>query len=190
MSYEIFNEDCLEGMKRLANGSVGAVITDLPFAITDCDWDKAIDLERFWREVNRVLAPCSSALLFASSRFTFELYASNPEQFRYRWIWAKNSAADFINAKNKPQTSFEDIMVFSNGVVAHKGKSARRMKYFPQGLRPYTQGERVNYSKKKQDYATRQASEDSTYRMWNTVPPPCTWCRDGRISEKASGRFR
>ena len=172
MSYEIFNEDCLDGMRRLAEGSVGAVITDLPFGITDCGWDKAIDLERFWHEVNRVLAPCSSALLFASSRFTFELYASNPSQFRYRWIWAKNSAADFVNAKNKPQTSFEDIMVFSNGVVAHAGKSARRMKYFPQGLKPYTQGERVNYSKKKLDYAMRRAFEDSIYRMWNAVPPP------------------
>lgn len=170
MSYEIFNEDCLEGMKKLEAGSVGAVIADLPFNITDCAWDKAIDLDRFWSEVKRVLAPCSSAVLFASSRFTFQLYASNPEMFRYRWVWAKNSAADFVNAKNKPMTSYEDIMVFSNGVIAHTGKSERRMKYFPQGLKPYTGTVRTN--QKKKSPPTWRILGKSVYRFWNAVPPP------------------
>lgn len=30
MDYEIYNEDCLEGMKRLPNNSVDWVVTDLP----------------------------------------------------------------------------------------------------------------------------------------------------------------
>ena len=31
MSYEIFNEDCLEGMKRIPDGSVDLIVTDPPF---------------------------------------------------------------------------------------------------------------------------------------------------------------
>lgn len=169
---ELYNEDCLEGMRRLADGSVGVAIVDLPFGITDAAWDKKIDLSRFWEQINRVLAPRSSAILFASSAFTFELYASNPSQFRYRWIWCKNMVTNFINAKNKPMNAFEDIMVFSKGVVAHAGKSNRRMKYFPQGLTPYAAGTRINYSKKKTApispaFAATGGGE-SPYTFWNT----------------------
>ena len=31
MSYEIFNEDCLSGMSKLADGSVDAIICDCEF---------------------------------------------------------------------------------------------------------------------------------------------------------------
>lgn len=183
---QIYNEDCILGMAKIPDGSIGAVITDLPYNITDCNWDKGIDLERFWIEVNRVLAPCSSAVMFASGRFTFELYASNPGQFRYRWVWAKNSAADFVNAKNKPQTSFEDIMIFSNGVVAHKGKSERRMKYFPQGLRPYTQGERVNYSKKNGIMSTDEFPRTPFTESGTRYPPPAQGVLTAGLAKKRS----
>ena len=33
MSYEIYNEDCLEGMKRLADGSVDLIATDPPYCV-------------------------------------------------------------------------------------------------------------------------------------------------------------
>ena len=33
MSFELFNEDCLEGMKRLADKSVDLIVTDPPFAV-------------------------------------------------------------------------------------------------------------------------------------------------------------
>ena len=31
MINQIFNEDCLEGMKRIPDGSIDAIITDPPF---------------------------------------------------------------------------------------------------------------------------------------------------------------
>ena len=33
MSYEIYNEDCLEGMKRLADGSVDLIATAPPYCV-------------------------------------------------------------------------------------------------------------------------------------------------------------
>ena len=76
---KVFNEDCLEGMKRIEDGSVDFILTDLPFGITDCAWDKPIDLEKFWREVKRILKPQSSAAMFASGKFSYELAFSNFE---------------------------------------------------------------------------------------------------------------
>ena len=33
---KIYNEDCLEGMKRIPDGSVDCVICDLPYGTTAC----------------------------------------------------------------------------------------------------------------------------------------------------------
>lgn len=35
---ELYNEDCLEGMKRLGDGSIDAIICDPPYSITEFHW--------------------------------------------------------------------------------------------------------------------------------------------------------
>ena len=66
MSYEIFNEDCLEAMKRIPDGSVDAIICDPPYftGMTHGYGDKPrlLDLnicrpfyQQVFREINRVL---------------------------------------------------------------------------------------------------------------------------------------
>ncbi len=133
--YEIFNEDCLEGMKSLADDSVDMILCDLPYNLTDCAWDKGvIDLSALWTQFKRILKPCCSAAMFASSSFTFKLYNSNPEWYKYKWCWVKNRVTGFPNAKNRPLCRYEEILVFSDGVINHASVSKRRMKYNPQGL--------------------------------------------------------
>ncbi|MBR4904573.1 MAG: site-specific DNA-methyltransferase [Selenomonadaceae bacterium] len=133
--YEIYNEDCIEGMKRLKDNSIDLILTDLPYNITDVAWDKKkIDLSALWTEFKRIIKPQSSVLLFGSSTFTFKLYNSNPEWFKYKYCWLKDRVTGFPNAKNRPMCRHEDILVFSDGKIAHKGKSKQRMKYNPQGL--------------------------------------------------------
>ena len=135
MEYEIYNEDCFIGMKRIEDNSIDCVITDLPYNLTDAAFDKSvIDLPTLWTEFKRILKPYCSVVLFASSSFTFKLYNSNPEWYKYKFIWEKNRVTGFPNAKNRPMCRYEEILVFSNGTIAHKGKSPQRMKYNPQGL--------------------------------------------------------
>ena len=45
---KIYNEDCLEGMKRIPDKSVDSIITDLPYGITKLKWDSIIPLDRLW----------------------------------------------------------------------------------------------------------------------------------------------
>ena len=54
MNYQIFNEDCLEGMKKIADGSVDMILTDLPYGITDCAFDVRIPFEPMWEQFKRV----------------------------------------------------------------------------------------------------------------------------------------
>ena len=44
----IYNMDCLEGMKQIPDGSVDAVICDLPYGTTQNAWDSVIPLDAMW----------------------------------------------------------------------------------------------------------------------------------------------
>jgi DNA modification methylase len=45
---KIYNEDCLEGMKRIADGAVDCIISDLPYGSTRNPWDSVIPLDQLW----------------------------------------------------------------------------------------------------------------------------------------------
>ena len=166
---KIFNEDCLEGMKRIPDGSVDMVLTDPPFNITDCFWDKEFDLTKFWEQTRRILKTNSSAVMFASGNFVYKLLSSNIKNFRYKWIWVKNHATDFVNAKNRPMRRFEEILVFSESVPAHQNKSSRRMNYYPQGLTSC-----LNIRKDQRTAGggrvTSQVLRKKVYAFWNHTP--------------------
>ena len=139
MHYQVFSEDCLEGMKRIPDGSVDMILTDLPYNLTACKWDLTpIDLPAMWEQFRRILKPCCSVVLFASGRFTYKLISSNLEQYKYKWIWVKNAPTFFVHAKNAPMRKFEEILVFSDGSINHPTCTDHRMKYNPQGVVPCT----------------------------------------------------
>ena len=117
---KIFNEDCLIGMKNLPDSSVDFVLTDLPYQMIECRWDKKIDIADFWTQIKRILKPQSSAAMFASGKFSFELALSNWDWYKYKWIWVKNSPTCFVHAKNCPMHKYEEILIFSNGVINHE----------------------------------------------------------------------
>src|SRR6266852_5768022 len=74
--------------RRLPDKCVGLVLSDLPSGETAAEFDKPIDLEDFWESVKRILSPCGSAALMASSmRFAATLMASMREWFRYDLVW-------------------------------------------------------------------------------------------------------
>ena len=137
MEFKIYNGDCLELMKEIPDESVDMILDDLPFNLTDCAWDKGvIDLSAMWEQFKRILKPCCSAVLFASGKFTHKLIASNYDWYKYKWIWIKNAPTMFLHAKNAPMHKFEEILIFSDGVINHPTCTTRRMKYNPQGLIP------------------------------------------------------
>ena len=135
--YKIFNEDCWEGLKRLPDKSIDFILTDLPYNVLEYDRNKKpLDLNLLWQEFKRVLKPNCAVALFAAQRFTIKLAASNLDWYKYKWCWIKNTTCNFVQAKNRPLSKYEDILIFSDGAVNHVSKSPNRMKYNPQGLKP------------------------------------------------------
>lgn len=115
----IYNEDCLVGMKRIPDGSIDAVICDLPYGTTDCAWDSVIPLYLLWEQYLRILTPKGTAVLFAQQPFTSVLVSSNLHGYRHAQYWIKDKCSNFLAARYMPMKYVEDIIVFSKGSFAH-----------------------------------------------------------------------
>jgi len=131
---QIYNEDCLVGMKRIKDNSIDMILCDLPYGTTACKWDSVIPIEDLWIEYKRIIKPNGAIVLFGSQPFTSRLVSSNMDWFKYSWVWKKNRATGHVHAKNKPMKIHEDICVFSSGTTIHANQSKNRMPYNPQNL--------------------------------------------------------
>ena len=151
----IINGDCLDVMKFIPDKSIDSIICDLPYGITACKWDTVIPFEPLWEQYKRIIKPNGAICLFGSQPFTSAIVMSNPKWFKYEWIWDKNEGTDFLNAKNKPLKSHENICIFSGGTTANKSKN--KMVYFPQMREgtPYTKIQRSESRKGIIDAGTR-----------------------------------
>ena len=109
---KIYNEDCLEGMKRIPDKSVDMILADLPYGTTRNKWDSIIPLDSLWEQYNRVIKDNGTIVLTAQTPFDKVLGASNLKMLRYEWIWEKTAATGFLNAKKMPMKAHENILVF------------------------------------------------------------------------------
>ena len=133
----IYNMDCLEGMKQIPDGTIDAVICDLPYGTTACAWDSVIPFDKLWEQYKRICKPSAVILLFGSEPFSTMLRMSNMDWRRYDWIWLKNTTAGFVHAKNRPLKNYEIISAFCKFGMGHVSTMGdKRMPYNPQGLRP------------------------------------------------------
>ena len=108
----IYNEDCLEGMKRIEDGSIDCIICDLPYGTTGCEFDVVLPVDKLWVEYRRIIKPKGNILMFASGRFVFDLYNSQPQLYRYDLIWKKSKCGSPFTAKYMPMKKHEHILVF------------------------------------------------------------------------------
>lgn len=128
----IYCADCLDVMSRLVP-PIDAIIADLPYGTTACAWDTVIPFEPLWANYKRLIKRAGAVVLFADDPFTSALITSNFEWFKYRWVWKKTIAANFMNAKLRPLQRHEDITVFSSGATSNG--NANNMTYNPQDLK-------------------------------------------------------
>ena len=131
---KIYNEDCLIGMQRIPDGSVDAIICDLPYGTTANKWDSVIPFDKLWAEYKRIIKPKGAIVLFGSEPFSSTLRMSNPKWYKYDWIWEKEEGVGFQLAKVRPMMKTENISVFSAAGIGHANLLGNnRMTYNPQG---------------------------------------------------------
>lgn len=109
----LFQGDCLEVMRYIPDASIDACITDPPYGTTACSWDAVIPFAPMWAELKRIVKKNGAIVLFGSQPFTSALVMSNPQMFRYQWVWNKLNGGNPFTVKARPIIQTEDIPVFS-----------------------------------------------------------------------------
>ena len=108
----LYEGDCLAVLPTLEASSVDMVLCDLPYGTTQNKWDSVIDLDELWEQYNRVVKPNGAIVLTSQGPFTARLILSNERAFKYKIVWVKSKATNFLNAKKQPLRKHEDICVF------------------------------------------------------------------------------
>jgi site-specific DNA-cytosine methylase len=124
--------DCLELMPSIPDGSVDLIACDLPYGVTKSGWDKTLPIDRLWAEYCRVLTPTGTVVMTSMGILTAKLMLSAEDLFKYTLVWEKSRATCVVQAKYRPMSAHEDVLVFSKGKVGTRAKHP--MTYNPQGL--------------------------------------------------------
>ena len=92
---KIYNEDCIERMKRVPDKSIDAIICDLPYGTTQCSWDVIIPLKPLWEQYRRIIKDNGTIVLFGAEPFSSYLRGGNIEWYKYDWVWDKIKGVGF-----------------------------------------------------------------------------------------------
>ena len=144
--------DCLEILPTL--GKADAVVTDPPYGITGCEWDKDIDLSFLWSYANLIVS-------FAEEPFTSKLLFNN-KYFKEKLIWEKHRAANFVNAKIRHLKYSEEIIVMAKSAYTFNPQMQPRI------------SNRVRQAQKgtSKQWRTKGSEKDICL---NTLYPPRDW---------------
>ena len=136
MLNNLFEEDCLVCMERIPDQSIDMILCDLPYGITQNQWDCLIPLDLLWEQYWRIIKPNGAIVLTSYGIFTAHLILSQPKTFKYKWVWEKSKSSNFLNAKKQPLRKHEDVCVFYK----------KQPTYHPQMTQgePYDKGIRKN----------------------------------------------
>ena len=121
----LIHGDCLELMKDIPDNSIDCVLTDPPYGKTKCKWDTVIDFDLMWLQLKRITKDNGAICLFGTNPFSASLILSNPQMYKYEWVWQKNKSTGFLNEKRRPLKKTEMIHVFYTSQCG----------YYPQGLK-------------------------------------------------------
>lgn len=95
MVNNLFEEDCLDCMKRIPDESIDMILCDLPYGITQNQWDCYIPLDKLWKQYLRIIKPNGAIVLTSQGLFTAKLILSQPKYYKYKWVWENPSPQTF-----------------------------------------------------------------------------------------------
>lgn len=159
MDYELMQGDCLVEMDRIADGSIDAIICDLPYQVTACDWDIVIPFDALWKQFKRVIKPRGAIALFGTEPFSSLLRTSNLPWYKYDWVWDKKLPGNFADAKYRPLRTTEQISIFSKETTNYYPKMRKGAMRFKGG--------------QKQDQSTMQPGFKSEKKLSDMYFPNC-----------------
>ena len=176
---KLINGDCLEEMKDMSDNSIDFLFADLPYGQTSCKWDCLIDLDLFWKQVNRICKQEAVMAFTCSVKFGNSLINSNPKCFRYDLIWVKSAACGFLNAKKMPMKKHEMIYIFyrklpkvyTENIALHHTHKFLKATPMPENVKDTEYENREikkrNTIKKEENYGKEYLKKKENFRSYN-----------------------
>ena len=110
--YDIHNDNCITVMNNMMPQSIDAIICDLPYGTTACQWDVVIPFEDMWTAIHRVIKPGGAILLFGQEPFSSMLRISNIKEYKYDIYSCKERLTNIFQVKRRPGKVIETVSVF------------------------------------------------------------------------------
>lgn len=128
----LYNDDCLNVLPAISDGSIDMILCDLPYGTTRNKWDSQIPLDKLWEQYTRVIKRNGCIALFAQTPFDKVLGSSNLDMLKYEWIWEKPMATGRLNCHFAPMKAHENILIFSHSAACYVKNANNAMIYHPQ----------------------------------------------------------
>lgn len=111
---QLYNGNCLDIMPQLIKRGVkvDAIITDIPYGTTACEWDSVIPLDQMWNCIKGIRKESAAVVLFGNEPFNSYLRISNISEYKYDIYWQKERATNIFQLKRRPAKVIETINVF------------------------------------------------------------------------------
>jgi|SRR5690606_5452497 len=144
----LFNADCMDILPLIPDKSVQLILADLPYGTTNLKWDSVLPLDLLWQQYERIITENGAIVLTATQPFTTVLINSNPDLFKYEWIWVKDKPNNFATANKMPMKYHENILVF----YKRQPKYNKQMEKRDGGGKRYKYA--VNYENQQSEHLT------------------------------------
>ena len=122
---KLYNNDCFDIMHRIPNKSIDAIICDLPYGSTKCQWDVVIPFDKLWGEYNRIIKDNGAIILFGQEPFSSMLRLSNIDNYKYDIYWEKERLTNINQVKRRVGKTVETISVFYKNQCTSKPKTIK-----------------------------------------------------------------
>lgn len=128
--------DCLEVMKSIPDKSVDMVLCDLPYGITEHDWDKVINGQELFEEYKRICKQNANVLLFCQIEFAkYLMLQTFHSEFSHCLVWVKSNKTRHLSVDKLPMSQYEMILCFRLNKYANKLNHIGLRKYFTDELK-------------------------------------------------------
>lgn len=170
---KIYNEDCLEGMKRIDDQSIDMILCDIPYGTTQCKWDVILPFDKLWEQYKRIIKPNTAIILTASQPFTSVLVTSNIGMFKHELIWFKNVPTGMAQASYAPMKYHESVLIFADGKLSTFNKHMGEREGIGKNCYNYEhycgESNHVKMDKVKKFYDSKLVNPSSVV-LFNSVP--------------------
>jgi site-specific DNA-methyltransferase (adenine-specific) len=103
-------QDNLAYCRTVNDNSIDLIYFNPPFGTTEQEWDKSLQWEELFPEMDRILKPTGNIVIHSAIPFTYDLIRHRKP--KYHWVWDKGTTGSPFLAKKQPMRDTEEILVY------------------------------------------------------------------------------